>query len=310
MRAHDRHAAYFQTLAEPSGAELAGPAQLAWLPRLETERDNARAAMFWLVDQGHLDQIAHLFLMTWRFWWLRGHLAELARLADEIVAGSEELLPYQRAVALTGAGFILLANGDPTRAQTAFEQSVPLYRKSSEKLAVILNANVLVVLGHLAAIRRDYTGAGKLLDEGQALVHEFRDEDLAGYDRLQQLLTVAFADNFLGQVRLSQGDHDAAARLFTDGLTVGRRARDWIAILVSLYDLALSSQAQGHLAGAAEHLKEGLAIAAEAGDETSAAYYLEALAAVAGQQNNPQRAIHSVRTERGQNWPTGPRAAC
>jgi hypothetical protein len=49
---------------------------------------------------------------------------------------------------------------------------------------------VLAVLGHLAAIRRDYAGASKLLDEGQALVQELRDEDLAGYDHLQHLLTV------------------------------------------------------------------------------------------------------------------------
>ena len=106
------------------------------------------------------------------------------------------------------------------------------------------------------------------------------------------------ADNFLGQVRLSQADNDAAARLFTDGLAVARRAQDEIPILVSLYDLALSSQAQGDLAGAAGHLKEGLAIAAEAGDETSAAYYLEALAAVAGQQDNPQRAVRLLAAAR------------
>jgi hypothetical protein len=79
--------------------------------------------------------------------------------------------------------------------------------------------------------------------------------------------------------------------LFTDAMTVARRARDRIPVLVSLYDLALASQAQGDPAGAAGHLKEGLAIAAEAGDETSTAYYLEAMAAVAGQQDNPQRAV-------------------
>ena len=308
VQAHDRHAAYFQALAEPSGAELAGPGQLAWLGRLETEHDNAWAAMSWLVDQGHIDQATHLFLMTWRFWWLRGHLAEFARLGDEIVAGSKDLPPYQRALALTGAGFILLANGDLARAQTVFEQTLPLYRQTSEKLAVILNATVLAVLGHLAAIRRDYASASELLDEGQALVQELRDEDLAGYDRLQHLLTVAFVDNFLGQVRLSQADNDAAARLFTDGLTVARRAQDEIPILISLYDLALSSQAQGDLAGAAGHLKEGLTIAAEAGDDTSAAYYLEALAAVAGQQDNPQRAVrllaaaHSQLEASGSGW--------
>jgi predicted ATPase len=289
--AHERHAAYFQALAEPSEADLAGPAQLAWLRRLETEHDNARAAMAWLTDQGHLDQAVHLFLMTWRFWWLRGHLAELARLGDEMAAGSEDLPPYQRALALTAAGFIRLNNGDPDRAQTTFEQSLPLYRQTSEKLGVINNATILSVLAHLAAIRRDFTGASKLLDEGQALVREFGDDDLVGYNRLQQLLTVAFLNNFLGQVRLSQADNDEAARLFTDAMTVARRARDRIPVLVSLYDLALASQAQGDPAGAAGHLKEGLAIAAEAGDETSTAYYLEAMAAVAGQQDNPQRAV-------------------
>jgi predicted ATPase len=122
--AHDRHAAYFQALAEPAAADLAGPGQLPWLDRLETEHDNLWATMSWLVDQGHLDQATHLFLMTWRFWWLRGHLAEFARLGDEIAAGSADLPPYQRATALTGAGFILIANGDPARAQTVFEQQV------------------------------------------------------------------------------------------------------------------------------------------------------------------------------------------
>jgi predicted ATPase len=300
VRAHDRHAAYYRALAEPSEAELAGPGQLAWLRRLETKHDNAWAAMSWLADQGHLDQAVHMFLMTWRFWWLRGHLAELARLGDEIAAGSEALPPYQRSLALTAAGFIRLNNGDPDRAQTTFEQSLPLYRQTSEQLAVINNATILSVLAHLAATRRDFAGASKLLDEGQALVREFRDEDLAGYDRLQQLLTVAFMDNFLGQVRLSQADNDEAARLFTDAMTVARRARDRIPVLVSLYDLALASQAQGDPAGAAGHLKEGLAIAAEAGDETSAAYYLEALAAVADQQNNPQRAIRLLSAARSQ----------
>src|SRR4029077_11980592 len=58
-------------------------------------------------------------------------------------------------------------------------------------------------------------------------------------------------------------------------------------------------QAQGDLAGAAGHLKEGLAIAAEAGDETSAAYYLEALAAGAG-QDNPQRAVRLLAAARSQ----------
>src|SRR4029077_20989171 len=81
---------------------------------------------------------------------------------------------------------------------------------------------------------------------------------------------------------------------------VARRARDGIPYLISLYDLGLASQAQGDLAGAAGHLKEGLTMTAEVGDETSCAYYLEALAAVAGQQDNPQRAVRLLAAARSQ----------
>jgi predicted ATPase len=308
VQAHDRHAGYFLALAEPAAAEFAGPGQLAWLDRLEAEHDDLLAAMSWLVDQGPPEQALRLFSATWRFWWLRGHAAEFARLGEQIVASSERLPPHQRAIALSAAGFILISKGDQAKAETLFEQNLPLYRQVSDKLGVVLTATVLGVLGYLAALRRDYPRATDRLGQSHALLREVRDDDLTGYDRLQRLLTVALVDNFLGQVRLSQGDNDGAARLFTDGLTVARRAQDPISLLISLYDLALTSQAQGDLAGAAGLLKEGLALAAEAGDETSAAYYFEGLAAVARQQDSPQRAVRllaaarSLLEAKGSGW--------
>jgi predicted ATPase len=308
VQAHDRHAGYFQALAEPTAAELAGPGQLAWLDRLEAEHDDLLAAMSWLVDQGPPKRALVLFSATWRFWWLRGHAAEFARMGEQIVAGSERLPPQQRAIALSAAGFILISNGDQAKAETLFGQKLELYRQLSDKLGVVLTANVLGVLGYLAALRRDYPRATDLLGQSQALLREVHDNDFTGYDRLQHLLTVAVVDNFLGQVRLSQSDNDGAARLFSDGLAVARRAQDPISLLVSLYDLALTSQAQGDLAGAAGHLKEGLALAADTGDETSAAYYLEGLAAVAAQQDNPQRAVRllaaarSLLEAKGSGW--------
>jgi predicted ATPase len=308
VQAHDRHAAYFLALAEPAAAEFAGPGQLAWLDRLEAEHDDLLAAMSWLVDQGPPEQALRLFSATWRFWWLRGHAAEFARLEEQIVASSERLPPQQRAVALSAAGFILISKGDQAKAETLFEQNLEVYRQLSDGLGVVLTATVLGVLGYFAALRRDYPRATDLLGQSQARLREVRDDDLSGYDRLQHLLTVALVDNLLGQVRLSQGDTNSAERLFASGLTVARRAQDPISLLISLYDLALTSQAQGDLAGAAGHLKEGLALAAEAGDETTAAYYLEGLAAVAGQQDNPQRAVRllaaarSLLEAKGSGW--------
>jgi predicted ATPase len=308
--AHDRHAAYFLALAEPADADLAGAGQLAWLDRLEAEHDNLWAALSWLAGHGPLEQAVHLFTVTSRFWRLRGHAAEYARLVDDFVAGSKDLPPGQHALALTQAGYIILANGDPARAQQLFEQSLPLYQQDNERpaLSVTMNALVLAALGYFAVLRRDYAAADKLLDQDQALLRELRDDGLTGFDRLQQQQALALADNVRGQVRLAQGDNDAAARLFTDGLAVARRAQDWIHQLASLYDLALARQAQGDLASAAGHLQEGLALAAQVGDESSAVYYLEVLAAVAGQQDNPQRAVRlfaaarSILDASGSGW--------
>ena len=77
---------------------------------------------------------------------------------------------------------------------------------------------------------------------------------------------------------------------------------------ISLYDLALTGRARGDPDGAEGHLKEGLALAAEKGDETSADYYLEAMAGVAGQWADAERAVRllaaarSMLEARGSGW--------
>ena len=286
--AHDRHAAYFRALAEPAPAELQGPGQLAWLDRLETEHGNLGAAMSWLVEQDQLEPVIQLSWATWRFWWLRGHPEELASYVD-ILAKSEHLPPRQRALALSGTGFGLFASGDQATAQPLLEQSLPLYRQAGDMLGA---ATTAAMLGHLLALQHQDARASELLEQTLAPLQEAGNDRLAGPVRLQHLLDVALVCNFLGQIRLSQADHDRAAQLFTEALNAARSAQDRFTILVSLYDLALSSQAQGDLTGAAERLQEGVSQSAEARDEPSVAYYLEALAAVAIRQDNLERAVH------------------
>jgi predicted ATPase len=289
-KAHDMHAAYFFALAKPAAAEVQGRGQLGWLDRLEAEHDNLRAAMSWLAD-GDIESAVRLFWATWRFWWLHGHSAELAGFEEKFAAGGERLPPYQHALALTGAGFVLLANEDQAGAHIRFQQSLPLYRQSRESLSVILTATVLGVLGRIAAQDGHEADAVEQLDQSQALLAKADDGGLAGDERAQHMLTVALVHNFLGQIRLSQGDLGGAAQHFREGLSAGRGSSDRVSILISFYDLALSSQAGGELTGAAGFLQQGLSVAAEAGDQTSVAYYLENLAAVAGQQDNSQRAV-------------------
>jgi predicted ATPase len=287
-RVHDRHAAYFLALTEPAETELRGAGQLAWLTRLEVRHDNLTAALSWLADSGQIESALRLVWATWRFWWLHGHADELTRYMEKILAQSGALPPQQRALALSGTGFQLMAGGDQARARPLFEQSLPLYREAGDTLGAALAASAL---GHLLTAQHEFARASDLLEQTRSQLRRPEHDRLHEPERLWHALDLNMVQNNLGQIRLAQGDHDRAARLFTDALTAARAGSDRVTMLVSLYDLALSSRERGDLADAAGLLTEGMSLAAEAGDRPSAAYYLEALAAVADRQGEPERAV-------------------
>jgi len=90
------------------------------------------------MDQDQLDQAITFIWMTWRFWWLRGHVAELARHWQTLMAKRREMAPHERALALSGTGFTFIADGDQDQARSAFEQSLPLFREAGDPLGAAL----------------------------------------------------------------------------------------------------------------------------------------------------------------------------
>src|SRR5215471_6705278 len=277
QEAHDRHAAHFLEFAGSAAAGLEGPSQVTWLDRLEAEHANLGAAMSWFLDRDQPAPAHQLGAATWRFWWLRGHAEEFARYGQAIVANGEKLSPGQLGYAQNGLGLMLIASGDTAGARELFEQALVSFRQSGDKLGIAISAGSL---GHLTALRGDSAEANKLLTESLSLPQE-----------LGNKVSVALLYNFLGQIPLSQGDNDAAARLLGQGLEAARRVPDRFPLLISLYDSALSSQARGNLAGAAALLREGLSVASVAGDESCVGYYLQRLAALAAQREDPGRAV-------------------
>jgi predicted ATPase len=285
---HDRHAAYFLALAKPTEAELRGAGQLAWLNRLEVRHENVSAALSWLLQRGQTGLALDLIWETWRFWWLHGHAQELARHVDKIFAQSDRLPVRQRALALSGAGLTYFAGGDQVRARRLMKQSLPLYRQAGDRLGMGLTA---AALGHLLAADHKIAIAADLLGQTLAQLREMAGEPMTEPERMQYLLDVALASNFLGQIILSQGENQRAADLFTEGLSAAHNSADRFTILVSLYDLALSRQAQNDLDDATDLFTQGLSFAAEVGDEPTVAYYLEAMAEIAARRGQPDRAI-------------------
>jgi predicted ATPase len=284
---HDRHASYFAGLARPSDSELRGTGQLAWLHRLELRHDNLAAALSWLLERDEPDLALDVVWATWRFWWLRGHAEEVVRYADKILARSDTMPPRQRAHALSAAGFAHFADNDQTTSRRLLKQSLSLYRQVDDKLGMGLAA---AALGHLLAAHGQVEIASDLLERTLMELDKLSGDLLADRKRNLYLLDVALADNFLGQIKLSQNNHAQAAELFTDGLSAAENAADRFTILVSLYNLAISRQAAGKPDAAADLLQRGISLAADAGDEPSLANYLQALAVLASDQDRPERA--------------------
>jgi hypothetical protein len=104
-----------------------------------------------------------------RFWWFRGHAEEFARYEQMIVGKGEKLPPDQRGYAQNGLGIMLIASGNRAQAQVLFEQALALFRQLGDKLGIAITTGSL---GHLTALRREYTQATLLLTESLALHQE------------------------------------------------------------------------------------------------------------------------------------------
>jgi predicted ATPase/DNA-binding SARP family transcriptional activator/DNA-binding CsgD family transcriptional regulator len=311
-----RHAAYFQTLAEEAEPELLGPEQTKWLERLESEHDNLRAALKWLL--GRKDELGlRLAGALSRFWYIRGHLSEGRRWLDQGLAlgGGMELWP-ERGRALAGAGWLAEALGDYEWARAAHEESLDIYRRLGAQKGV---ASSLANLGRVALFQGDQERASELLEEGLALLRGSRnawelsrvltsigiialrredheraaasfEEALSLHRNLGDVRGVAVSLNNLGFAMLFRGDGERAMTLFEEALARDRDNRDAEGIAASLVNLGLAALIKGELRRAAKLLAESLAVLQEVQNKHTLVECLEAMAAVAGARRQTQQA--------------------
>jgi predicted ATPase/DNA-binding SARP family transcriptional activator len=271
-----RHVALFLRLAEQAEPQLKGREQVAWLERLETEHDNLRAAMTWLLERGAVGTVVRFAWALWFFWYLRGHQGEGYRYTGEVLEKSGDLTTDMLAKAICVRAIMSYGLDSFERTMRLFEESAALFRRVGNKsgLAIALGG-----VGVGALPQGDMERATAALEEGLKLYREIGDK-----------WGISETLGYLGMIPLNTGDYRKATRHFEEALEISREIGNRHSGYVSSYNLALIARAQGGYERAVRLYVEGLRLVVEVGDRADIAYCIEGLAELVGERDDAERA--------------------
>jgi predicted ATPase/class 3 adenylate cyclase len=261
------HAAYFLDLAEAAAPELTGVDQAIWLDRLSSEHDNLRAAL------SSLDQLAEATLLLrlagslWRFWWVRGYLAEGRRWLERALANGGDDSSSLRAMVLSGAGVLAESQGDYESAARLHQDALERWRDSNDRRG---EASSLTDLGIIARIRGEYDLAATLHRQALCLSEALADERGVSISLFE-----------LGSLELNRGDLDAAGQLLSRSLQILRENGESSALAAVLETMGILAFYRNDFARAADYYTEGIEIWRALGDTRMIAHSLANLGEVA-----------------------------
>ena len=192
-----RHRDWYLGFARSWAPLLVGARQNEALSRLAEEHANLRGALEWSITRGDVRDAIALGAALWRFWLVRGHLAEGRDWLDRILAlEAPPDLAESRADVMTGAAQLAQNHGAVEKARGYLEDVLRIRRGHGDERGI---AQALADLGWMAWRRCDYPGT-----------HQLSAESLAISERLGDKRLAALALSNMGFAWLFQGDLSAA----------------------------------------------------------------------------------------------------
>jgi tetratricopeptide (TPR) repeat protein len=272
-----RHREWYLEFAERVEPGLTGSDPEESLALLQREHDNLRAALATIRDPSDAEAGLRLVAALWRFWAMRGYLAEgreqMARVlalaqihqrpttndqrqepGADVGRWSSVVGPERSDVlgkALHGASLLAHWQGDYEAARSLGERALAIRRECGDRQQI---ADSLSNLGSIAVGVGDLDAARTLYEESLTLRRELRDEQ-----------GIANSLHWLGNVTSDQGDALAARRLYEESLAIRRRLGNPSGIADSLNCLGVLANEAGEHARARDLFEESLAIRRQLG---------------------------------------------
>ena len=315
----DQHLHFFVRLAEHTRPIFQTTRRTEWLPRLEVEHDNLRAALEWACERD-IETARWLAGMLERFWFYSDHLSEAHTWYARVLNSDDRATVTDtegRALALFGSGCISLNLGYMDEAQARLEQSVVLWQQIGEPRWL---ASSFQWLAYLLVQRGDGEQARTMYAEHESLFRASSDpltlawtlgnwgtakcaarpDDPTGKALLDEALSFGhiLQDPFcfvlcyssLGDWAVLQGDYATARQHFLKALEWRRQlGTRWI-IVAGLWQVANIMCLQGDYPQAEPMYAEALALARALGDQRAEAHIAQELGAVAIHLGDIERA--------------------
>jgi non-specific serine/threonine protein kinase len=276
--ARTRHLTCYLALAERAAAQLHGPEQVAWLDRLDLERDNLRVALRWTDEQGDRTSLLRLAGALALFWEGRSHIREGRQWLEAALQAADDATPPEiRLRALLGAGHMAHYEADYAASVARFEECLAIAQRVGDRSGM---AAALTDLGMSLRLQGNLTRSREVLEEALLL-----------YDALGDRSGRALALGNLG------------ATIRPSGGWVGR-APAAASIPADPAAIALSAEAT---AQSLRHLEESLALYEGEGDVRMAAIIRHTLGLTYLQQGDLAAAGQSFATAFAEHTRVGDR---
>jgi len=275
MRRH--HAQFFLTLAEEADAVIGPSHEQAkqWIPRLEADHDNFRAALDRLAGPEHAEAAQRLAGALWMFWYMTGYVGEGRRRFEAVLAYDTPRTAV-RARALNGGTAIAMAgeSGHSVVARRWAEDALAINRELSDTFGI---AHAEFLLANVEANEGKWARARALLEPAR---ERFRDIDAHGHYSLLSTRVLAW-------VCAEMGEKATARQLHEQNLRGARAVGNKRIEAMTLGALAYAAIDEGRVSDAAPLARDSYRMKRQEGDRMAVADALFIIARLLAYADRP-----------------------
>jgi predicted ATPase/DNA-binding XRE family transcriptional regulator len=272
------HLAYFLNLAEKADEELRGHNQLKWFSRLNSDRDNLRAALDWAIKTKQTEIALQIARKSDWFWFMRSDHNEGRQWLQRVLEMPETpLYPDAQAEVLTQLAHHLFIQVGENQQRPFIEQALSIAHAHNDKHN---KARALAMLGLNMTDEKNYAAAQSALEESRALYQEVHDE--WGYAHAVMCLAYSLSD---------QHNLTTALSLQEQALVLFRKLGDRFFENVTLRGIAIIQIEQNDVPRAAVALREAVILAKELDSKLEIAGTLSRWGDIAQLAGRPAHAV-------------------